>query len=160
MVLLRIASIPLFFWCTNPHNPHEFGYPVGSVCRENHSFPPVKRHGAGSSPAPWRLGSKILFPAHSVSLWSSSESLAFIHSLSVSTRMSLGLCAEGKIGSPLPHTTPVPVNRKGIREFVLIILLFSLTNPSSEFAGEGCIAFWKIKFRHEKIIFFFQIFFS
>ena len=112
VVLLRIPSIPLFPWCTNPHNPHEFGYPVGSVCRENHSFPPVKRHGAGSSPAPWRLGSKIIFPAHSVSLWSSSESLAFIHSLSVSTRMSLGLCAEGKIGSPLPHTTPVPVAKK------------------------------------------------
>ena len=28
-----------------------------------------------------------------------------------------------------------------------IILLFSLTNPSSEFAGEGCIAFWNVSSR-------------
>ena len=28
-------------------------------------------------------------------------------------------------------------------ELFLKILLFSLTNPSFGFAGEGCIAFWK-----------------
>ena len=39
VVLLRIPRIHLFPWCTNPHNPHEFGYPVGSVCRENISLP-------------------------------------------------------------------------------------------------------------------------
>ena len=32
-----------------------------------------------------------------------------------------------------------------IMEFFLKILLFSLTNPSFGFAGEGCIAFWKMQ---------------
>ena len=53
-----------------------------------------------------------------------------MYSVSNTVMLYVSICADYK--------------KKRIMEFFLKILLFSLTNPSFGFAGEGCIAFWKI----------------
>ena len=54
----------------------------------------------------------------------------YMYSVSNAVMLYVSICADYK--------------KKQIMELFLKILLFSLTNPSFGFAGEGCIAFWNI----------------